>query len=83
MGGSKLSKDDIKWLEAEGAKEDLKGLSFVERRRVMARGEKIIKAEQQAEVLGYSIGIYIDKAVSTSDIPKKITIELPDIDLGL
>jgi hypothetical protein len=34
-------------------------------------------------VLGYSIGIYIDKAVSTSDIPKKITIELPDIDLGL
>lgn len=59
----------------------------------MTRGEKTIKAEQkpstkrkrkfQAEVLGYSIGIYIDKAVSTSDIPKKITIELPNIDLGL
>lgn len=59
----------------------------------MARGEKIIKAKQkpstkrkrkfQAEVLGYSIGVYIDKAVSTSDIPKVIHIELPDIDLGL
>ena len=57
------------------------------------QGEKLIKAEQkpstkrkrkfQAEVLGYSIGVYIDKVVSTSDIPKKITIEMPEIDLGL
>jgi len=59
----------------------------------MAENKTVIKATQkpstkrkrkfQADKLGYSIGIYIDKQISTSDIPKTITIELPDIDLGL
>lgn len=64
------------------------------RRKAMTlQGEMELKAEQkpstprkrkfQAEKLGYSVGIYIDKLISTSEIPKKIVIEIPEINFKL
>lgn len=41
------------------------------------------KRKFQAEMLGYSIGIYVDKQIPTSQIGKRIIIDIPDIDLGL
>jgi hypothetical protein len=41
------------------------------------------KRKFHCEELGYSIGVYIDKLIPTSKIPKRIVIDMPDIDLGL